>query len=482
MSKLLMVNPHLRVLESHERIDSSFRLLKENAGKWVCRISHIILGCPEFEKADIGVICEIFAKEEIQALTICNGLTTFLAETLLCGLRSAKSLKMLVLSGIRHLEIQKHFKALETLDHLSLKSCDLEISDFLSCAFESPSFCVQILDLSGNRCTGALQGGFKIPHTLTHLSLREVKWSLECFTTILERSLLLEIPIMLNFGKAGIDSDHMKGIFTRIADTLTPPFGEHFRVIGMVWDENPLCSDFFDLLDRCRPMTRLSLNGCFSYKDEYSPMFAEFLRFNETLEELKIAGSAERILSVAHLMSILSELKENKTILRIDFSNNFRSDALVEEVSNIFMLNKTIKYAVFGSTANLTVSVLQRCVASLRGRGVPLKLVMEGVTDPELLRGIRRLAETSLCGTSAAEEETGQRRGRPRAPSYRRERIGSMDESPSEGGKEDSWAVEVDDIPEVDNSKIVKRLEDEFTVRTLLNERGQSHPSGETDN
>jgi hypothetical protein len=459
---------------THELLADSFsKFASILIEKPPAKLNHLGFLGQRFSGKAVQSIRQLVAELPISSLACSSGLDIrFVPAFLEQEIASSKQLQSLSLDHLIDLPISCIFKVCGTLESLSLIYCGISIPGFLKTAGLTPGFSVVNLNLSGNTASRGFGQTFTFPPSIQKLAMNDVQWGSRSLTVTFRHCLLapnLKHLELQSTGLPAVEVDVMCAQVLSKTELQPAPIG----TTSLFWDENPVTPEFVRLLERMPSLRTLSLNQSISEAGPPSNLLLQYLTVNETIEDLRVASSPV----LAKLFEVLRLF--NRTIKSLSIRE---APIDLEDLAETLLANRVLKYVDFRGSRASDIKTLNAFVRKVGERGVSLEIPV-GWDDLTLI------LETQKCGLDglanfmksvlklkegdpsvAVPRETIERSSSADRVSFAApgqlpavEQESALLEPPA-----NEWDFEVEDVPLVDSSEILREFEGQFTVDQLL--------------
>ena len=299
------------------------------------------------------------------------------------------NLTTLVLDKTPGINIKILIESIKTIEILSIVECECDISELFLSLSKNLEIKLTYLNASKNLCNSIISNDIKLPLYLYKFNLTDISWDYETFLFVL-RSILYHKPISLDL------TSNCNGIDLQISKIRLPKgkWNDFFIEINnlisknlnkLIWDENLIHENFFNFLNKCKNLIGLSLSGCFNLNDPLFNNFLNFLKNNNILEILSLQGKKNKIISLNDLINLISILKDNLTISRIDLSKNEIGPEILNHLLNLLLQNKNILILLFIKNNINNIENYISFFENLKKRRYPLKILWPTEEIQEML-------------------------------------------------------------------------------------------------
>ena len=286
------------------------------------------------------------------------------------GFQQLQDLRLEKTPGI---SIATLLKYMGNLRYLSVAESDFEISDFLTGLSLSSNAQFEVVNISRNRCTKSIGANYpvRLPPTLHTLIAEDILWDPDVFSKLTHATIQhtsTKGRIQLNVNRAHLLQDKWSSILSEFKKIKSDTLQLHC----LQWEENPIDSDFLSFLsEKCPHLRMLSLSGCFETGSGYIDQLIQLVKSTTTLELLAIKGTPNNRLK-DDLSKILEALEVNRSIRRIDISNNMAGAEMLLKLSDVLMANRLIENVILdGNDIHDIEDYIKFCMR-LRQRGTKL--------------------------------------------------------------------------------------------------------------
>ncbi|EAX95428.1 hypothetical protein TVAG_368280 [Trichomonas vaginalis G3] len=165
----------------------------------------------------------------------------------------------------------------------------------------------------------------------------------------------------------------------------------------LIWRENPVFPEFFDLLESATELETLDLSGCFASGDDLINEFAFYLENYYYLKSLTLNGSKTQKLNNNDIERLLESLKSNKSISSVDLSFHDCSPAIYTKVKELLLSNhyiRTFKLEISNLESSNEISDLFKAISQ---RGSPINYIWSDKNYIEMI-------ENKIIKNSVAEQ------------------------------------------------------------------------------
>ena len=368
------MNPSLKQVTVGDVIDADFQKVVAafKAANGSSPIEEIVFTGADWGKQRPEVFLEFVAASQIRKLTMCWSCSFEWIVNALKDLRTHEvkhdKLRCLALKGMEILNIAELYQSLGDIKCLVLVGCVVDVSDAFNqlseSHLESITVCDSLAQMPINKETC-------LPDTLTSIAFERVTWEQTTFVDtwhICTQHKPTLGRLELNFAGATVDNTAMEQMFSEIQGTASD------RICKVVWDMNPIYSNFIQFLGMLPNLKLLSVSGCMTAESTKEiAEFTGFLRSNQTVTELTMNGIDEAVLGPA-IVAILKALQQNRVITSLTVCNQrFGIEGLMA-LSELLAANRAISHLVFTGNNIGDLLALRSFFETVAARGAPLQL------------------------------------------------------------------------------------------------------------
>lgn len=489
IGKFLAKSCYVESLITSEKIDSGFvDFLNELENSKQKILKSITFSSPKILDTDIPTIISIVQKREIENLTIIRGLHRHYFESLCDGLAKAKSLKYLAIEHVDYVEPIKIMKTLPNLEVLEATYSETELLTLFTALANLKDISIKKLNFSGNRFKSAFQKQISLPSSIDTLILNNVDFGGSSFQSLFTHLILNNpTPISLSVNSFKITDNQWQSFQNVIFQFANS--SEYLNLQELYWDGNLLFPQFFAFLDKCEPLTVLSLNGCISDSDDTTIIhnLIEFISSTTSVTDLRLGGTKEKQIGKFELIQILEALtKDNKVIKRIDLHNQKLDSNLFEVLGNVLLQNRVIEYINFNGCGITDPQIFKDFFSTLLKRGKPLyfpfpyddiyEMQNKHLITDDLINELKTESKSIYEGNTSIKtpQETIQIPQIINKPDYLGIELYINEKENSESSSDDEWALYPSQIPQIDNYEIESLLAEQYTIPKII-EKIRSH-------
>jgi hypothetical protein len=498
--RALVGNAHVRDFATFTPINESFAafaaLVAEKANP---NLTSLSFNGPKIGLKSIKGIAAIYARQPVVGLSLSNcfadaqHLRAFFDE-----IQTTRALRSLALDRSEELNLKTFINRLEGFETLALTKCSIDVCPFLKGVGKMPTFKVRSVDLSGNVADRGLGHEWLWAKSIHELRLNDLAMTRDGFVVLFRYCLTAPTIETVSIQNAGLPSAELERALAQIIARSEMQEVKH-GLKALYWDQNPVTPSFCRILELLDGLQLLSLNGCLSGADQSIRLLSEYLSHNETVNDLRICGTAQHSLATWQIVKLFEPLKTyNRTVARLQLSGNQFDAKTLDELADLLFANRIIVQIDLDSTGITEPAVWEKFISKVQGRGARLEIPFPRIDVAKMaaahtaniawMQKILSMFGRIAAGSPAIEipRETIVRTRKPTdTPSYRVEASEvapasgpSIVATPPRGNVEkdvfallpDEWTITFEPVPEPvpDDETVLQQFQEVFALERLL--------------
>ncbi|KAH0794435.1 Leucine Rich Repeat family protein [Histomonas meleagridis] len=488
VGSFLSKSSYISSFTTSERIDAEFPIFLEEIKKCSNKVlKSVTFSCPKITESDITTIVGIVQQCELNNLTIVHSLNRHCID-ILCGhLSKVKSLKSLTIDHVEHIDPIKVICTLPDLEYFGCPHSECELCSIFQTLSTLTDISLKTLNFSGNSFKETFKKQFTLPRSIHTLILDDVDFLGTSFENLFLKMILKNpIPLSVSIKRFKIDRSQWLSFQKKITQCVE--MGNlQMNLQELYWEGNSLYPNFFSFLEKCKPLTCLSLNGCLNGSETKTiKNLTEFISSTLCVTDLRISGSDNKKISPESLISILNALKnDNRTIRKLDISGNKMDEKVFETLGEVLMSNRAIEYIDFTNSGVTDSTIFTKFFSILLQRGKPLnfpfpisdinKMEKDGLINKDTIKKLRLQADKIINGNPSVQVplESIRMPSTPITATYQVLQMGLGDQS-SDSSDDEEWSIFPAPVPPIDNYEIESVISDQFSLQKIV-ERIRNH-------
>ncbi|KAH0786509.1 Leucine Rich Repeat family protein [Histomonas meleagridis] len=473
--------------KTSERIDSHFSEFLEELSQSKNKVlKSVTFSCPKITESDMSTIVGIVQQCEIEDLTIVHCLNRNTIDVLCKHLTKAPSLKRLTIDHAELIDPIKVICTLPKLDYFGCPHSDCELCSIFQNLSTVTDISLSTLNFSGNSFKDSFKKPINLPPNICKLILDDVDFNGTAFQNLFSKMIFKSPePISLSVKRFKIDKTQWLNFQKTIAQYVEIGNAQ-LNIQELFWDGNNLSPEFFGFLEKCKPLTVLSISGCIDGSETaIIQNLTEFISSTLTVTDLRISGTENKSISTEALITILNSFSnDNRMIRKLDISHNQMNSNVFDTLANVLMSNRAIEYIDFTNSKITDPNIFKKFFTSLLQRGTPLKfpfptsdiyeMEKNNTIDKTTVNELKTLAEKIEKGNPSIQvpKESISMPTTPITASYHA--MDNDDIEDSDTSDSEDWTYFPAQVPAIDNYEIESVLAEQFSLQKIV-ERIRSH-------
>lgn len=245
-----------------------------------------------------------------------------------------------------------------SLKMLSMAFCGIEIPEVFDLFEAGRLGQLQVLNLSGNRCSVRAKMTVKFPSSLFTLMVNDVAWTNGCLVAFFVMVLNSFVNgVRLSLSRVQASEKEMKHLF-KLFGSVT-----YSHLNSLAWNDNPIDPKFMTLLQNSPYLTSLSVNHCFSARQpELIGKLAEYIKSAENLKFLSIRGGKGNFMEQL-TKQILEAVQTAGTVEILDISKSHCGDAGISDFRNCINSDAALRIIEFDGIGPTSIEEYTSLVA-----------------------------------------------------------------------------------------------------------------------
>ena len=245
-----------------------------------------------------------------------------------------------------------------SLKMLSMAFCGIDITEVFDLFEAGRLGQLQVLNLSGNRCSVRAKMTMKFPSSLFTLMVNDVAWTNGCLVAFFVMVLNSFVNgVRLSLSRVQTSEKEMKHLF-KLFGSVT-----YSHLNSLAWNDNPIDPKFMTLLQNSPYLTSLSVNHCFSARQpELIGKLAEYIKSAENLKFLSIRGGKGNFME-QFTKQILEAVQTAGTVEILDISKSHCGDAGISDFRNCINTNPALRIIEFDGICPTSIEEYASLVA-----------------------------------------------------------------------------------------------------------------------
>ena len=271
-------------------------------------------------------------------------------------------LQSLILDNTPGISLLPIFKKMEDLKYLSIKNSKIDIGILIK-YMQRPNVHIERINASSNQCLTKIVFGRNGPcSNIKFIDLSNIIWPVESLVQVWNFLAKSKISVDLSSAMLAGNSSWTQfylGVQTRSSN-----------ISSLYWDENP-ADGIVNMLPKLKNLKGLSIARCFGEHDESVDKIADYIKKTKQLQYLLISGSRRKCLG-ADSDKIIDALTVNRSIKRLDLSQNRLSEEAIAKLGSVLMINRVVEFISIEGNSVEKFSVFQDLFKALEKRGKKL--------------------------------------------------------------------------------------------------------------
>ncbi|OHS99377.1 hypothetical protein TRFO_34191 [Tritrichomonas foetus] len=316
----------------------------------------------DFSNKNLEQIQKLFSNSQNEQLNslVLSGISPTKRITNLFNKGALNSVRYLALDKTIDLDFPILIPALNNIQVLSLKYCNLEITSVIKVLYES-NLHLKYLDLSSNICTEKFPHNISLPSDLDCLYINDMKWEETTFPDFFEAILRSDSDNGLKLHCDSLKiSDNDYSLTFEMVKSIPAGFLTEFS-----WNNNQIHENLMEFLVKNVDLHVLFLKGVFSvYVKQPIIKFCKILPRFVGLTHLVLSGTRGNEIG-DEIISICESLKKLNRLHYLDVSNNMILDEGIHSLLDLLLNNKSIKTICFDNSEISSTGVLDEFISEL---------------------------------------------------------------------------------------------------------------------
>jgi len=372
ISRCLTINSFIHTIHLKELMSDKFYhvmdALKKNSQS---QLKHIIFQNSEINSNSLICIKEFLDIWNLTNLSFIRALKGLKPEELLsviCQSKNYKSILCVRFIDSSIMDFNTICLNCFNFTSLTLSNCEIEISKLFGSLVSNPLKSLITLDLSKNSFLRPIPNDFPL-RKLENFIIDDCAFTSESLISVLKSYGSLS-SASLSISRALIDNREWNDFFSQIVNL----YG--CKLFELIWNENKVTSSFLVFISRITELRKLSLDGCFTAKNDIIADINEFIEFNEYIIDISLSAIGNKAMSSSGLFTTIGALRENRSINTIRLLNYVFDESLIFELTDILTKNRVINTIEINNFNTVDISLWRRFLSRLVMRGKPLKLII----------------------------------------------------------------------------------------------------------
>ncbi|OHS97798.1 hypothetical protein TRFO_09215 [Tritrichomonas foetus] len=252
------------------------------------------------------------------------------------------------------------------LKNLSLRGCNIQISEILSILSKVPASKLKTLDLSNNSCITPINDKISFPITIRKVIMNHVNWIIRNFHKVFSLSCNANRDVTLSLSYATFQDrkleDAMKEFFNLLGKTTSPTLS------ALYWNGFPTDQKFFQFLQKAINIKFVSFSDSQIKNVRYFQSFIESAKLLNTIDIHSLSDSKK----INEIMKVV--LKKSRTIQRLDISHNDINDQSFKKIVELLSSNNNIQQILLDDLKNVSFKEYQQFLNLLESRCTNLRV------------------------------------------------------------------------------------------------------------
>lgn len=310
---------HMEIVgPSTHHFDSFLRKLTQNKN---IPIAGLTFTNSNFSEKNILSIIKCFTDKYLCSVGFHNAISSSSIDSLYSAFfpKFCNKLTVLSLDHTKNLNLSKLNFEFTNLEMISLKECDLEIYEILKAINREHFVKLRGLDVSYNKCTKAADGLYDLPPTLITIVAAGIKWPESKLVEFFKIITINDLQKRIDLSAIEASEEDMTKLYNFMKEKQFP------QLKALIWDENYINSDFFVFLNQNPQIEFLSLNYCFSEKDQkYVDSLCKFIS-SSNVHAISIQGDEKNHIGEL-IIPIINSACLSKTLEHINLEGSYCGD------------------------------------------------------------------------------------------------------------------------------------------------------------
>ncbi|OHT15871.1 hypothetical protein TRFO_13704 [Tritrichomonas foetus] len=458
IEKILKFNSKLTSITFNDKIDSSFYKMVDDISY---SIESVKFCDSQFQSDAAKYLASFLLKAKVHSLAFCNACDfSFLSKLVSAG--DMRQIKSLSLESMKNIDTNIIFKNFKGLRKLKIINSDVDISLFINTLSSSN---LEKFSVISGAAVSDINPNLIIPRSLTSITFSKVRWENDSFTdtwTKFSQHQPSSSKLKLNFSGATPTDEVWQEFFE-----ILPQMPKLPKLTKLKFESNPMKSQFIQFLRLLPNLRKLSIAGCLSQDyPALNEQFAQFLSSTSSLKELSISGNEYGVLRTS-IIPILNEIRKNKSIEKLNVSNNNFGDNGMIALQELLKTNTVIHSINIIGNKIESADILESFFSTVEERKLPLHFEFPK-DDVKSMRRKKRVRSATIAKwkkwhekiqTIESEDEEKQDM--------------SFGSSPQNDSIEDlvngsEWKLPYQEIPEPDNTTSLQQLNNTYSLTALV--------------
>lgn len=337
ISKFFSVNKSVSSLETYQPIDSNFiQFARSYLSNNESKLNTLNFNDNEFGPEFIEGLKLILQPSKIISLSIRNQLSKEGYQAiapLILNFEGFQSVKYFDVSGCKYVEPEFVIIQLTNLTTLKINDCSIDISVLLEDLSKNKHIPLTDIQCCDSFCSEKLDTSYFLSDRIKNFVVDNIAWqgsSLSKFLHILSNSEKAQINL-------SIRDAQMRDPEWHILDEFLQNFMSN-TIVSLDYSGNKIQSGFCTFINNSPNLTKLTLNGCFSFSENNIEIFSRYLSSNQNLEELYVIGTDTHYLS-SSITFLFKALKTTNFLHVLDISHNMIGNHIFNLILDLITSN-----------------------------------------------------------------------------------------------------------------------------------------------
>ena len=366
ITRFMKTNNTIFELEFSDGKSSQFPALFTMFGRNInCRVQKLSFRNVPLTMVDLQALDKTVQEYPISHISFKNALEYNQAlswtKTSFIHISNYSILQSLVLDNTPGVNLLPIFKQMKDLKLLSLKNSKIDIGLLIK-YMQRPNVHIEKINASSNQCLTKIVFRSGPCPNIKFIDLSNIIWPIDSL-----------IQVWRFVGKSKISVDLSSSMLS--GDSSWSQFYNNVQskvsnISSLYWDENP-ADGIVNMLPKLKNLKGLSVSRCFGENDASVDKIADFLRNTTQLQYLIISGSRRKCLG-ADCDKIIDALTVNRSLKRLDLSQNRLSEDSIAKLGSVLMTNRVLEFISIGGNSVEKFKVFQDLFKALEKRGKKL--------------------------------------------------------------------------------------------------------------
>lgn len=454
--------------EDIQSLEKAFEINKTS------QIRNISIKKGKISKAQLRSIARIIKLSKIQCLKMSGSLNSdsrMSFHTIFQKANVFQNLISLSLDNTQNLGINQILRMSINLQKLSIANCGIQLSLFFNSLALLPQSKLEFINLSGNQAEKPINDTMVLPSSIREIKASNIFFSNDNFIRFLR--IMTTVSISLDVSHTIMDNERWTWCLSSLED-LDPKL-----MLRIVWEDNPIDSNFFAFIDKAVSLSELKIDGCYLNENSITlGALSNFILYNSTIESLSIRGTRKNTFGSKTLKYIFRSLRFNSSVKKLDISENPLSNETKEALKTLLLSNQIISTLDIHNCGFDSFQELKEFICNFLERGKPLKM---NLLPQNRLKFVDEELQVLQTLTSFVEEGNPQieiPKGQCDIPEIPKQlmnfnkqnvEIHFSEKATIDSGNEKLFIIQTT-LPEIDDSMYEGKFENECSLKHLLSQ------------